>query len=79
MPDSREAADLAAIKARLAAAREAIARGDADVECWSFAVGQLGLSVAVCDKAGRIWRVDGTRLVLVYSPVDPDFREVDRA
>lgn len=66
MPDNRGAADLAAIKARLAAVREGIARGDAAVDCGSFAVGQLGLSVAVCDKAGRIWRVDGTRLVLVY-------------
>lgn len=67
MHDSREAADLAAIKARLAAAREAIVRGDAVVDCGAFATGQLGLSVAVCDKAGRIWRADGTKLVLVYS------------
>lgn len=68
MSGEREAAELAAIKAKLALAREAIARGDAVVDCGSFATGQLGLSVAVCDKAGRIWRVDGTNLVLVYEP-----------
>lgn len=68
MAGEREAAELAAIKAKLGQAREAIARGDAMVDCGSFVLGQLGLSMAVCDKAGRIWRVDGTRLVLVYSP-----------
>lgn len=70
MPGKREAAELAAIKAKLALAREAIARGDAVVDCGSFATGQLGLSVAVCDRAGRIWRVDGTKLVLIYSSLD---------
>lgn len=67
MSGEREAAELAAIKARLGLARAAIARGDEAVDCGSFAIGQLGLSVAVCDKAGRVWRVDGTKLVLVYS------------
>lgn len=70
MSGEREAAGLAAIKARLQLAREAIARGDAVVECGAFATGQLGLSVAVCDRAGRIWRVEGPRMVLIYSPPD---------
>lgn len=56
---------MAAIKAREATARAAIERGDAVVEIGQFAMPQLGLSVAVADRFGHLWRVEGAKLVLI--------------
>lgn len=65
MADDRQAADLAAVKAREAAVRDAIRRGDAVVDCGPFGMSQLGLSLVVGDENGRLWRCDGTMLVLI--------------
>lgn len=68
--------NLAAIKQREQSVKDAIRRGEREVETGSFGASQLGLSFAVCDEWGRIWRADGTKLVLVYSPTDPRHRPV---
>jgi len=65
MDEDKAKTALAAIKAREAEARAAIERGEAEIEIGQFAMPQLGLSVAVADRFGRIWRVDGTKLVMV--------------
>lgn len=62
-------ANLAAIKAKEQIARDAIRRGEREVEVGSFGASQLGLSFAMCDEFGRIWRdAGGGKIVLVYSP-----------
>lgn len=63
MPSDRESADMAAIKAREAAVMAAIQRGDREIECGSFGVSQLRLLPVMADRWGRLWMVDGTRLV----------------
>jgi len=67
MEEDKAKTALAAIKAREAEARAAIERGESEIEIGQFAMPQLGLSVAVADRFGRIWRVDGTKLVLVHA------------
>jgi hypothetical protein len=64
----RGQAELAAIKEREAAVKAAISRSDPEVDIGPFNLAQLGLSVAVVDQEGRIWRVDGTRLRLIWGP-----------
>lgn len=61
----REASDLAAVKAREAAAREAIARGDYQVEIGPFVARQLGLFPIYGDRQGCLWRQEGGTLILV--------------
>lgn len=63
--DDRAKQDLEAIKERELAVKLAISRGDAEVDIGPFNLMQLGLSVAVVDASGRIWRVQGQRLHLV--------------
>lgn len=68
MPDklvdtvSREASDLAAVKAREAAVLAAIQRGDPEIECGSFGMSQLRLRPVVADEWGGLWICDGTKL-----------------
>lgn len=57
---------MAAIKAREAEVRAAVDAGGLVVEVGPFNMQQLGLSVAVVDKAGRIWRLDGSTLTRVF-------------
>lgn len=73
MPDrlvdtvSREASDLAAIKAREAGVLAAIQRGDPEVDMGPsvFTWGQLRLVPVVADERGRLWAQYGCRLVLL--------------
>jgi hypothetical protein len=67
MTGTDDESPMAKIKAREAAARAAIERGDASVEIGQFRLEQLGLSFAVADSSGRLWRMDGDRLVLIGS------------
>lgn len=63
MVENRAERDLAAIKGREAAVREALARGDAVVEAGPFGMAQLGLLPVVADAAGGLWICSGTTLV----------------
>jgi hypothetical protein len=63
--DERAKADMAAIKGRVADARQAIANGVNDVEIGQFTTAQLGLAPVVVDAAGRLWRHEPGRLVLI--------------
>lgn len=63
--DERTKADLAAIKEREAAVRRQIAEGAKEVDMGPFTLPQLGLSVAVVDRWGHLWRVEGQKLVKV--------------
>ncbi len=67
MADDRAGRDLAAIKAREASVRAAIARGNAAVDTGPFGMSQLGLRPVVADEKGRLWIVDGPMLVRVKS------------
>ena len=64
----RLALDLAAIKARLDEAKAAIDRGEPSINIGQFNMAQLGLSVPVIDKKGRLWRFEGQKLILVHEP-----------
>ena len=68
MADDRAAAGLAAIKAREASVRAAIARGDAAIDTGPFGMAQLGLRPVVADELGRLWMVEGQMLVLLSGP-----------
>lgn len=68
MTDDRQAADLAAIKAREENVRSAIRRGEPSVDTGPFGMDQLGLHAVVADRWGRMWRVDGTALTLISGP-----------
>lgn len=59
---------LATIKRREQNVRDAIRRGEPTVDAGPFAQSQLGLQSVVADQWGRLWRCDGTDLVMVYSP-----------
>ncbi len=64
--------NLAAIKMREQSVRDAIRRGEREVDTSSFGSwDQLGLSPAFCDEFGRVWHWKGQKLKLVYSPADP--------
>lgn len=65
MSDDRAAADIAAIKAREAAVRDSIRRGEREVDTGPFGAAQLRLSPVVADEFGKLWRVDGAKLVLL--------------
>jgi hypothetical protein len=62
MPDDP---NMAAIKGREAAVRDAIRRGEPMVEAGPFNVAQLGLYPVYGDRQGRLWRNEGGVLVLV--------------
>jgi len=58
--------DLAKIKERERAAREAIARGDERVPVNpQFTKQQLGLVDVMADSAGRLWYFDGAEIVRI--------------
>lgn len=64
--------NLTAIKMREQSVRDAIRRGEREVVVGSFGASQLGLSFAMCDQFGRVWRENGAGgITLVYSPTDP--------
>jgi len=64
--------NLVAIKQREQNAKDAIRRGEREVDVGSFGAGQLGLTFAMCDAYGRIWRdAGGGKIVLVYAPRPP--------
>lgn len=64
--DGRIARELARIKQREADAKAAIEAGRPEVDVGPFSMQQLGLSLAVVDAWGRIWRHDGSRLTRIY-------------
>lgn len=63
-PDDRAARDLAVIKARESAVKDAIRRGEPEVDCGPFGMSQLGLLPVVADEWGRLWICKGQKLVL---------------
>lgn len=64
----RQAADLAAIKAREENVKDAIRRGEPSVDTGPFTAYQLDLHAVMADRWGRMWRVDGTKLTLISGP-----------
>lgn len=69
---------LAEIKRREQNVKDAIRRGEPIVDTFSFGADQLRLRPVVADEWGRLWRVDGTRIVLVFSPVWFRIRDQER-
>lgn len=65
--DERAARDMAAIKDREQAVRDAIDAAADIIDIGQFTMSQLGLSPVVVDKTGRLWRHDPGRLTLIYS------------
>jgi hypothetical protein len=63
--DERSRADMAAIKAREAAVRDAIRRREPEVDTGPFQPRQLGLFPVVADRRGGIWMVLDQRLELL--------------
>lgn len=70
--NGRHDADLAAIKAREDAVRDAIRRGEPSVDLSGGRLAmtrqQLGLRDVVADRWGRMWRVDAEALTLISGP-----------
>lgn len=65
--------NLAAIKQRVQNVRDAIRRGEPmiDLEAMGgvqFTQQQIGLCGVVADEQGRIWRYQGDRMILTFSP-----------
>lgn len=60
----RSARDLAAVKARESAVKDAIRRGEPEVDCGPFGASQLGLLPVVADEWGRLWVVRGQKMTL---------------
>lgn len=59
---------LAQIKMLEGIARDKIKAGEPEVDIGPFNLAQLRLGVAAVDEWGRIWRINGQQLVLVYKP-----------
>lgn len=67
----RERRGLAAIKQRESIVRDSIRRGEREVDTGPFGMSQLGLRSVVADQWGRLWRVDGAKLVMLSHPGGP--------